>query len=65
MGYVPVSDRNYQKWDLEVDGVDDEHDVGGNPVNSDLRIQQLFSAIKVGAKCLYHYAFNSVFSLGR
>jgi len=49
MGYVPVSDRNYQKWDLEVDGVDDEHDVGGNPVNSDLRIQQLFSAIKVGA----------------
>ena len=38
--------RNYQKWDMEMEGLDDEHDVGGNPVNSDRRIRQLFAAIK-------------------
>ena len=31
---------------MEMEGLDDEHDVGGNPVNSDRRIRQLFAAIK-------------------
>ena len=28
-----------------MEGLDDEHDVDGNPVNSDRRVRQLFNAI--------------------
>jgi hypothetical protein len=38
--------RNYQKWDTETDGLDDEHDVAGNPVNSPERVMKLFAALK-------------------
>ncbi len=48
--YHPIhhawSPRNYQKWDLEVEGLDDEHDVAGRPVNSPERIMKLFAALK-------------------
>ncbi|KAG1655121.1 hypothetical protein FOA52_012539 [Chlamydomonas sp. UWO 241] len=37
---------NYQKWDMEIEGLDDEHDVGGNPVCSEQRVMRMFAAIK-------------------